>query len=407
MRLKVAIVVHGRFHAFDLAHALIERGQDVTVLTNYPKWAVQRFGVPKDRVRSFWPHGVLSRVARTLEERGIARYPEAWLHSTFGRWADRELTGQRWDVVHTWSGVSEEIHHDLSNRSPLNLMMRGSSHIRTQAKLLEEESLRTGVHQERPSDWIIAREEREYRLAEKIIVLSTFAVNSFVTQGVPRSKLALLPLGASVEAFRASPDAMHARRARILSGKPLRVLYVGALSFRKGLWDMANVLEANPVGRYDFRCVGPSTPDVAPLVARLDNGVTLLPKIPQHKLPSVYAWGDIFFFPTIEDGYAVVLAQAAAAGLPILTTTNCAGPDLIRDGAKGWVVPIRSPRAINDQLMWCDTHRVELAKLADQACTDFRPRDWDDVAADFERLCVESRAEMRSRISAKAIAGGS
>ena len=60
--MKIAIVVHGRFHAFDLARELSPR-HDVTVFTNYPKWAARRFGLVPDQVRSFWPHGIASRAA--------------------------------------------------------------------------------------------------------------------------------------------------------------------------------------------------------------------------------------------------------------------------------------------------------------------------------------------------------
>lgn len=37
--MKIALVVHGRFHAFDFAREL-SRNHDVTIFTNYPKWAI-------------------------------------------------------------------------------------------------------------------------------------------------------------------------------------------------------------------------------------------------------------------------------------------------------------------------------------------------------------------------------
>ncbi len=107
--LKIAIVVHGRFHGFDLARALIERGHDVTVFTNYPAWAVARFGIPAG------PRALFSRCTGCCHE-SLGRLPEATvgdqearLHKMFGRWAERELSGERWDVIHCWSGVSEEL----------------------------------------------------------------------------------------------------------------------------------------------------------------------------------------------------------------------------------------------------------------------------------------------------------
>ena len=71
--LKIAIVVHGRFHGFDLARALMERGHDVTVFTNYPTWAVARFGIPPAHSRCFPMHGLLSRVVGRLPKATVAK----------------------------------------------------------------------------------------------------------------------------------------------------------------------------------------------------------------------------------------------------------------------------------------------------------------------------------------------
>lgn len=387
--MKIAIAVHGRFHAFDLARELARR-HDVTVLTNYPIWAVKRFGLLPAQVRSFWAHGVISRMAWWLHDRVSLPYPEAALHTLFGRWAAAQIAKERWDVVHSFSGVSEEILCAAKTRAVLRMMVRGSAHIRTQARILREEELRCGTKLDQPSRWIIAREEREYAVADRILVLSTFARDSFITNGVHADKLGLLPLGARLDHFRPSPEIVEARCARILSGEPLRVLFVGALCFRKGMLDMASILRGPGHERFEFRFVGPVSKEAGALMKGLSPLAEFIPKQPQHQLSTSYAWGDLFVFPTLEDGFAVVLAQAAAAALPILTTTNCCGPDLLREGRTGWVLPIRSPHAFLERLRWCDTHREELARMVRNIYQQFQPRTWADVAADFESVCAEA-----------------
>ena len=174
MALKVAIAVHGRFHGFDLARELLRRGHDVTLLTNYPLWAVADFGIPKNRVYSLWPHGVLSRVAWRVNEKGWCAYPEQWLHEWFGRWVASKISRESWDVVVCWSGIGEETFQALTSTQTLRICHRSSSHIRVQARLLEEEEARVGIPQVRPSRWVIAREEQEYALTDLIYVPSTF-----------------------------------------------------------------------------------------------------------------------------------------------------------------------------------------------------------------------------------------
>ena len=93
-----------------------------------------------------------------------------------------------------------------------------------------------------------------------------------------------------------------------------------------------------------------------------------------------------FPFPTLEDGFAVVLAQAYANALPIITTTNCAGPDMIRHGQSGWVLPIRRSDLFIEQLLWCDANRDRLAEVVRRLYDTWQARDWNDVAADFERI---------------------
>lgn len=400
--MKIAILVPGRFHAFDLGSALLRRGHDVTVLTNYPKWAVKRFGFPAERVRSFWMHGVVSKVAYLTYQATMQR-PERWLNRMFGQWAAEQLSRERWDVVHAWSGVSEELLSASDANGTARLMMRGSAHIRTQDLILRQEEQRTSTRMDCPDSWIRAREEREYALADCIVVLSTFARDSFVSEGVDPEKLRRLPLGANTEMFRPSPEVIDARCRRIVSGAPLNVLYVGAVSLRKGLWDIAAILRRPEAKRFHFRFVGPITSEARHLARTLQGAAEFVPKQPQRELRTWYSQGDLFLFPTLEDGFAVVLAQAQANALPILTTTNCSGPDLIREGETGWILPIRSPEAFVERLMWCDSNRPALAEMVRRAYTTFKVRNWDDVAADFERLCLN---ELMTKSSSLTVANG-
>jgi glycosyltransferase involved in cell wall biosynthesis len=384
--MKVALAVQGRFHAFDLGKAMLRRGHEVTVLTNYPRWAVERFGFPRAQVRSFGSHGALSKAAYgMLGARKVG--PEPWLNPLFGKWAAQELEGDHWDVIQAWTGVAEEVLRRPRDRNCLRLVMRGSSHIRVQDEILEQEEQRTGIRLNRPSKWSIEREEREYRLADQVVVLSTFARNSFLAQGFPPTKIWNVPLGADLATFRPTRTSIEARCRRILSGQPLRILFVGTLSLRKGLWDARTIASQLPSGRFSLRFVGPIMSETKKIARELSTFAEIVPKVPQDELPGYYADSDIFMFPTLEDGFAVVLAQARASALPILTTPNCSGPDLIREAESGWIRPVRSPDTFVETLLWCDAHRPEVAEMVRHSYESPHIRAWDDVVKDFEQVC--------------------
>ncbi|UCC94669.1 MAG: glycosyltransferase family 4 protein [Candidatus Omnitrophota bacterium] len=391
--MKIAIIVPGRFDAFGLAQALTQQGHKVGLFTNYPKWAVRRFGVCPTLVRSFWLHGVFSRIAWFLRTKINFPYPEAWLSRMFGNWSAQAVTKTSWDIVLCWSGVSEEILSALRNTKTLKIVMRGSSHIRTQARILREEARQYNIPINYPSQWIIGREEREYALTDYIRVLSTFAYNSFVDEGIQPQKLLLIPSAVSVRDFRPSQEIIKARCLRIENGAPLRILYVGAISFRKGIKDMVTVISALNPERFRYRFVGPEevvgAKETRRALKELRHRADIIPKRPQHQLPKYYAWADLFIFPTLEDGFAVVLAQAQAAGLPIIATANCAAPDIIIEGKTGWVVPIRTPEAFIERLKWCDSQRKQLVRMVNDVYEKFQQKDWSDIAKEFARRCQE------------------
>lgn len=391
--LRIDIAVHGRFHAFHLARALLANGHDVQLLTNYPKRIVARFGIPPERVQSNLWHGLLTRLYYRLS-RGIGLPDwEPSLHRTFGRWTAKRMRKDG-DALHVFSGVAEESFRALNNDyQGLKILVRGSAHIRTQYDLLADEETRCGIWVDKPSDWIVAREEREYALADYVAVLSSFARETFLAQGFPAEKIMLLRLGVDAQRFKPHEAVLEARMERVLASNPLRVLMVGTFSPRKGAWDLIQIAKSMS-GRMRFRFVGDVPVESAALYREAKEFVEFIPRVPEYELPEQYAWGDIFCFPTIEDGYAVVLAQALSACLPVLTTPNCSGPDLVREGENGWILPIRSPDSFIGRLDWCDNNRESLRRMMKGLASMSFVRDWSLVAEDFE-LSIKAARENR------------
>jgi glycosyltransferase involved in cell wall biosynthesis len=385
---RVAMAVQGRFHAFDLAAGLQALGAPTHVFTNYPGWAVRRFGFGGPST-SFAAHGL---AVRLMNQMGAEARAEALLHRAFGWWLTKSVDPARFDVVHLWSGVAEEVLEawQALPRRPLLALMRGSCHIHTQHQLLLEEERRAGLPLDRPSAWMQAREVREYAQADVICCLSRFAYNSFVAEGVPPGRLAITPLGVSAERFGASAGTMAERRRRIQAGERLRVLTVGTLSYQKGLWDYAQVVERMH-GLCDFRFVGTIPLEGRATAHSLQNKMEFVARVSQEALTKHYEWGDVFLFPTIQDGFAAVLNQAAAGGLPILATANCSAPDFVEPGRTGWILPIRQPEAFCERLRWCHDHRSDLAQMVAES-SQRKLNNWQEAARQFLEILKPNRA---------------
>ncbi|WP_158290237.1 glycosyltransferase family 4 protein [Ramlibacter sp. WS9] len=387
--LRVDVVVHGRFHAFDLVLGLLGNGHDVRLITNYPRSVVRRFGVPASAVRTCVSHGIATRIYYRLKQ--PLRLPdlEPFLHSWFGRWASTQVRCDA-DVVHVFSGVAEEIFQSSrrkppGEKRPLNMLVRGSSHIRAQHELLQQEQERVGTRVEKPLPSIIAREEREYALADRILVLSKFARDTFLQYGVPQEKVFIVGLAANLARFAPSNAAISERRRRILAREPLHVLMVGSFTPRKGARDFIELATALH-GRMRFRFVGDLPPRRSKLERESREVIDMHARVSEFELAKHYAWGDVFCFPTIEDGFAAVIVQALASQLPVLTTPNCAGPDVIREGMNGWIEPIRSPERLAARLEACDQDREQLASMVANMVGTAPARSWAIVAREFEEV---------------------
>ena len=93
------------------------------------------------------------------------------------------------------------------------------------------------------------------------------------------------------------------------------------------------------------------------------NCFKYVPPVPHNLLNQYYGQGSVFVFPSLAEGFGLVLLEAMACGIPVITTPNTAGPDILTDGVEGFIVPIRDVEALKAKLEWCYEHPQELAEM--------------------------------------------
>jgi glycosyltransferase involved in cell wall biosynthesis len=192
-------------------------------------------------------------------------------------------------------------------------------------------------------------------------VMSQFARRGFLSNGISDSRLLVVPAGAEIADFAPKDDELSARLQRISAYAKLRVMLVGTLSAQKGVLDLVKIVQALGA-RMQFEFVGTIAPEAQSLLHSMPM-LKCHARVEQHALHDFYASADIFLHLTIQDGFAVVIAQALMSGLPVLCTSHCAASDVITDGEHGYVFEIRKPEAIIDTLLRLDADRDALATL--------------------------------------------
>ncbi len=179
------------------------------------------------------------------------------------------------------------------------------------------------------------RKEAELAGAEHVVVASTFTartLNDAFAVSVPQ--VSIVPYGAP------TPDLdIHAER-----NGAVKILFVGSLTQRKGISYLFDAVA--PFGRHvELTLVGQKVGHAAVLDAAL-GGHTWHPSLPHASILRLMRSHDLLVFPSLFEGFGLVLTEALSQGLPIIATDHTAAPDLITTGREGWVVPTRSSAAI-------------------------------------------------------------
>ncbi len=189
---------------------------------------------------------------------------------------------------------------------------RGSTHILRQKEILDQ-LRQLGMPGEGVSSFDLQRELASYELADVITIPSLHVEESFQPYGHLREKLFRNPYGADLTCFSATttPDWQQPT-----------LLFVGQWGFRKGCDLLEPIMEKLPGVR--LMHVGGLGDYPWPKAGNFEH----CPAVNEWELPKYYAQAHVFVLASREEGFAKVLLQAAACGLPIVCTDQTGGRDL-------------------------------------------------------------------------------
>jgi alpha-maltose-1-phosphate synthase len=203
------------------------------------------------------------------------------------------------------------------------------------------------------------RKDEELALADLVIVPSAYVRETLIQARVDASKIRVVPFGAPA-------PLTHERATNKQRKAPLRVLFVGSLGQRKGL---SYALEAVAAlgSEVSLTLIGrPTAKECRPLNEALEQHQWIA-SLPHHQILEQMRQHDVLLFPTLFDGFGLVITEALSQGLPVITTANSGAPECIRDGVEGFIVPIRSSQAIAECLQQLVNDREQLARMS-RAC---------------------------------------
>lgn len=342
--MKIALSVAAKFHTFDLARELYARGVLASIFTGYPRFKLKNETLPDALIKTF-PWVQTPYMAFPFMQhlpRSVIREWENLSAITFGDYVARNLP--ECDLYVGLSGSALPAGKKAHQRGAKFVCDRGSSHIRAQDELLREEHAQWNMPFVGIDPRTTAREESEYDEADCITVPSTFVYRTFVEQGVSANKLRLLPYGVNLSRFQPvdKPDSQR-----------FDILFVGGMSLRKGVQYLVQAYQKIKHPAKSLTFVGaPSASLIEALTTRglWPEDAIVLGHIPQAELKQIMSRSHVLVLPSLEEGLAMVMAQAMACACPVVASNHTGAEDLMTDGVEGFIVPVRNVSALTEKL---------------------------------------------------------
>lgn len=194
-----------------------------------------------------------------------------------------------------------------------------------------------------------------FRKGDLFTVNTNFTKQRVLELGCEENKITILPVGFQVEKFRFF-------ERRVKHGEIIKILTVGRLVEKKGheyaIQAVARIAKKYKNIQYMIAGDGPLRKTLEDLTSELKirNHIRFLGAVEQDDVLRLYQQAHIFILPSVtanngdQEGQALVLQEAQAVGVPVISTFHNGIPEGMLDGRSGFLVPERNIDTLAEKL---------------------------------------------------------
>jgi glycosyltransferase involved in cell wall biosynthesis len=270
---------------------------------------------------------------------------EHWAHSRFDRRVSVLLRrASEVKIVHGFQGASRDLFTKARERGLVAVLDAPSAYEWHVQAGLEE----TGVMRKRPG---VERVRAERELADVVLAPSDYVIQCLLENGVAREKIVKLPYGVNAESF--TPSSHREEKS------PFRVAFFGSIARVKGISYLLEAWNAVSLPEAELLIVGQPQRDAIPTLRQFEGSYRWVPQVPKHAVARLLRQCDVVVLPSLSDGWSLILGEALASAVPVISTTSTGFP--VRNGIDGFIVPPRSATALAERIAFLHT-RPELRR---------------------------------------------
>lgn len=346
--------------------------------------------IESSSVKSISRYELLRIISAKIFSPQITDWVWEWGELAFDNWVAKHLNPKtQW--IHTYEHCSLFTLEKAKKLGIKSFYEQPSQHYASFEKIAKEQfkkypelkSPETALLVDQKSERRNQRRAQELNVCDYIICNSTFTAKTLIEAQVSSEKIITIPL--------AFPDPVKTILKKSNPAKTI-FLYAGNQSLRKGThllyqaWQKCNFKSTGA----ELWLVGSNQ---LPLTLRkgLGEEIKFIPNMPHTDLMQLFLQVDVLVLPTLCDGFGMVITEAMAQGLPVITTYNSGGPDIITTGKNGFLLEAGNVEQLAVTLKYCVENKNQLKEIATNALEKAESYSW----ADFRKNLIK---EITSRI---------
>jgi len=350
--MKISIAATNPCHLYPLALALNRAGALGCYYSGYPDWKLDAppdFPLLTHSLRTTLVYGALKYIPAPL--RPSPRSLFLWQDHGFDTWVGRALAPC--DIFHAMPGQALRAFERARSLGIPTVLNHATGPVRDWIRIMEPEYRRVGLRLTdvcHYDDAYLAREDREYALADFHCAASTVVRDQLLNLAIPPDRILLSPYGAD-------PAIFHARD-RSTNPVPFRILFAGQLGLRKGIRTLLEALGKLDRPDWQTHFYGATAPEAHKDLEAYTGAtpLTFHGPVSQLDLAQAFRHASLLVLPSLEEGFGLVIPQALNCGLPCVVSDRVGARDLIRHRDNGSIFPCADPAALATELAWWETH---------------------------------------------------
>jgi glycosyltransferase involved in cell wall biosynthesis len=365
--MKINVASFDLFHLVNQAEQLDQRQHLNFFLTTRARDG--RFNIDPSRVSNVV---ALHYALRLLQRHWhVLGGPHAYLQlcRAFDQWLKAKLPLDG-DLVAVLSGVCLHTFRKARRNGMVTVVDCGSTHTDFQHRIVSDELARCGIEKPLFPTGYRDRVRREFEEADYIQIPSRFVANSFIENGIPERKLLFATYGVDLARFSSRPAPDEA--------SPFRVICPSGVNPRKGARVLVEAWRKLGWKDAELHWIGRPDETMRPLFQGKPETIIFHRWLEHKDLAALYRSCDAFVLPSFEEGFARVMLEGAASGLPLIVTPNTGIEDFFTPGEpEGWLIPVNDSDALCDALIDARKDRMRTYRLGARAADRARDFTWE------------------------------